>query len=59
MSGATFKTLTSENSNKSLFRMTCLRNTDNKSCLDRGSLYDDFLKKNHPDNIRKTILTKN
>ena len=59
ISGATLKTLTSENSNKSLFRMTCFRNSSNKSCLDRGSLYDDFLKKNHPDNIRKTILNKN
>ena len=59
ISGATLKTLTSEGSNKSLFRMTCFGNSSNKSCLDRGSLYDDFLKKNHPDNIRKTILNKN
>ena len=59
ISGATLRTLTSESSNKSLFRMTCFRNSSNKGCLDRGSLYDDFLKKNHPDNIRKTILNKN
>jgi hypothetical protein len=38
--------------------MTTFRKTKNKNYLSRGSLYDDYLKKNHPDNIRKTILQK-
>ena len=54
ISNITLKTLTSQNSNASFFRMTSKSNS--KACLDRSSLYDDFLKKNHPDNIRKTIL---
>lgn len=61
ISGNTIATLYSNNSNnnsKSLFRMTTVRKSNNKSYLSRGSLYDDFLKKNHPDNIRKTILNK-
>ena len=54
ISGITLKTLTSQNSNASFFRMTSKSNS--KAYLDRSSLCDDFLKKNHPDNIRKTIL---
>ena len=38
------------------FRMTAIRKTNKKSYFERNSLYDDFLKKNHPDNIRKTLL---
>ena len=59
ISGLTLQTLPSNNSNnnaKSLFRMTCVRKSNNKSYFDRGSLYDNFLKKNHPDNVRKTML---
>ena len=58
VSGNTIYTLNSNSNNntKSLFRMTVARKSSNKSYLTRGSLYDDFLKKNHPDNIRKTIL---
>ena len=44
------------NNNKSIFRMTCFRKSNNKNCLDTRSYYDDFLKKNHPDNVRKTML---
>ena len=54
ISGITLKSLTSQNSNASFFRMTSKSNS--KAYLDRSSLCDDFLKKNHPDNIRKTIL---
>jgi hypothetical protein len=36
--------------------MTAIRKTNKKSYFERNSLYDDFLKKNHPDNIRKTLL---
>ena len=54
ISGITLKTMTSQNSNASFFRMTSKSNS--KAYLDRSSLCDDFLKKNHPDNIRKTIL---
>ena len=45
--------LTSTNNN---FRMTAIRKTNTKNYFDRGSLYDDFLKKNHPENVRKTML---
>jgi hypothetical protein len=38
--------------------MTTCSKSNNKSYLTRGSLVDDYLKKNHPDNIRKTILKK-
>ena len=38
------------------FRMTAIRKTNNKSHFERNSLYDDFLKRNHPENIRKTLL---
>ena len=48
----------SNNNAKSLFRMT-ISKTNTKSHLSRGSLYDNYLKKNHPDNIRKTIFQKN
>ena len=48
----------SNNNSKSLFRMTTFKKSNNKNYLSRGSLYDDFLKKNHPDNIRKTMLKK-
>ena len=37
--------------------MTVSKN-NSKSHLSRGSLYDDYLKKNHPENIRKTMLKK-
>ena len=47
-----------ENGTKSSFRMTKIRKSNNKSYLARGSLYDTFLKKNHPDNIRKTEQKK-
>ena len=43
-------------SSVSKFRMTALRKTKTREYMDRGSLYDDFLKKNHPANIRKTML---
>ena len=58
VSGNTLYTFNSNSNNnaKSLFRMTVVRKSSNKSYLSRGSLYDDFLKKNHPDNIRKTIM---
>ena len=38
------------------FRMTAIRKTNAKTYFERGSLYDDFLKKNHPENVRKTLL---
>jgi len=56
ISGTIKKTQTNNNNDKSLFRMTCFRKTNNKNCLDTKSYYDDFLKKNHPDNVRKTML---
>ena len=58
ITGTIKKTPTSynNNNNKSLFRMTCFRKTNKKICLDTRSYYDDFLKKNHPDNVRKTML---
>ena len=31
-------------------------NSNRKSYLDRGSNIDDYLKRNHPDNLRKTLL---
>ena len=33
-----------------------VRASMNKSHIDRGSKLDDYLKKNHPENIRKTLL---
>lgn len=39
---------------KGLLRMTSTRKSK-KNYLDRGSILDTFLKKNHPDNIRKTM----
>jgi hypothetical protein len=60
ISGNTLYTFNS-NSNinpKSLFRMTTVKKSNKQSYLSRGSLYDDFLKKNHPDNVRKTMLKK-
>ena len=56
ISGTANKIPTNNNNNKSLFRMTCFRKTNKKICLDTRSYYDDFLKKNHPDNVRKTML---
>ena len=59
LSGNTIYTMNSNSNNnsKSLFRMTMSKKgNNNKSHLTRGSLYDDFLKKNHPDNVRKTML---
>ena len=38
------------------FRMTAIRKTKTKTTFDRGSLYDDFLKRSHPENVRKTML---
>ena len=32
------------------------QNNSRKSHIDRGSLLDEYLKKNHPENIRKTLL---
>ena len=43
----------SPNSN---FRMTGMKKNNTKNYFDRGSLYDDFLKKNHPANIRKSMF---
>ena len=43
---------------ESSFRMTKVRKSNNKSYLARGSLYDNILKKSHPDNIRKTTTKK-
>ena len=44
---------------KSIFRMTAIRKTktnfNNKKYLIRSSIYDDFLKKKQPDNIKKSI----
>ena len=48
----------SNNNSKSLFRMTTVKKSNKQKYLSRGSLYDDFLKKNHPDNVRKTMLKK-
>ena len=44
------------NANK-IFRMTAIRKTNinNNKYLIRSSIYDDFLKKKHPDNIKKTL----
>ena len=58
LSGNTIYTSNNNRNNnaKSLFRMTMSKKETNKSHLTRGSLYDDFLKKNHPDNVRKTML---
>ena len=42
--------------NQNDFRMTAIRKTKTRSYFDRGSLYDDFLKKSHPENVRKTML---
>ena len=42
--------------NRGLLRMTTARKSNKKNYLDRGSFLDAFLKKNHPDNIRKTML---
>ena len=51
------------NNTKSSFRMTSIRKTNtnyfnNKKYLIRSSIYDEFLKKKHPDNIKKTQTTK-
>ena len=43
---------------KGLLRMTSTRKSK-KNYLDRGSILDTFLKKNHPDNIRKTMSKEN
>ena len=48
------------NNKNSIFRMTAIRKTNtneinNKKYLIRSSIYDDFLKKKHPDNIKKTL----
>ena len=48
------------NNTNSIFRMTAVRkaNTNkinNNKYLIRSSIYDDFLKKKHPDNIKKTL----
>jgi len=56
-----FKSISNPNvltssSNTTNFRMTAIRKTNTKNYFDRGSLYDDFLKKNHPENVRKTML---
>ena len=58
ISGNTLYTFNSNSNNnsKSLLRMTTVSKLNSKSHLSRGSLYDDFLKKNHPDNVRKTML---
>ena len=53
----TFNNKVNNNDSKNLFRMTVSK-TNCKSHLSRGSLYDDYLKKNHPENIRKTMLKK-
>ena len=60
ISGNTLYTFNSNSNNnsKSLLRMTTVSKLNSKSHLSRGSLYDDFLKKNHPDNVRKTMLKK-
>ena len=60
ISGNTLYTFNSNNNinSKSLFRMTTVKKSNKQSYLSRGSLYDDFLKKNHPDNVRKTMLKK-
>ena len=42
--------------NKGNLRMTTARKSNKKNYLERGSFLDSFLKKNHPDNIRKTML---
>ena len=58
ITGTIKKTPTSynNNNNKSLFRMTCFRKTNKKICLDTRSYYEKKKKKNHPDNVRKTML---
>ena len=56
-----YKTTKSGNANdksKCLLRMTSTRKSK-KNYLDRGSILDTFLKKNHPDNIRKTMSKEN
>ena len=44
--------------NMGFLRMTSTRKSK-KNYLDRGSFLDSYLKKNHPDNIRKTMLKEN
>ena len=36
--------------------MNTCKKTNFKNHLSKGTLYDDYLKKNHPDNIRRTML---
>ena len=48
------------NNTNNIFRMTAIRKTNtnkinNNKYLIRSSIYDDFLKKKHPDNIKKTL----
>ena len=46
------------NMNNGFLRMTSSRQSK-KTYLDRVSFLDNYLKKNHPDNIRKTLLKEN
>ena len=48
--------LGNNNSNINNFRMTAFRRSSTKTYFDKGSLYDDFLKKNHPENLKRTML---
>ena len=47
-------TLTKEPKNNNIKLTKTFRRT--KTFFDRGSLYDDYLKRNHPENIRKTLM---
>ena len=51
-----FKNSDNNNSSKTIFRMNTCKKTNFKNHLSKGTLYDDYLKKNHPDNIRRTML---
>ena len=53
---STIGNLGNSNSNINNFRMTAFRRSNTKTYFDKGSLYDDFLKKNHPENLKRTML---
>jgi len=40
----------------SKFRMTSLRRANTKTLFNKSTLYDNYLKQNHPENLKKTIL---
>ena len=50
------KNKSEDNLKFSINQRKTIQNNSRKSHIDRGSLLDGYLKKNHPENIRKTLL---